>query len=79
VLAGCARPLPEAGGAAAQFYVDRCGSCHQAYQPRSLTAEMWRIQLDAMQAKIVAAGQAPLSSEDRNALLDYLRRNAGKD
>jgi hypothetical protein len=78
-LAGCARPLPEAGSRAAQLYLERCGSCHRLYDPRSLTAEMWRIQLEAMRVKIAQAGQPPLSSEEREVLLDYLGRNAGKD
>ena len=77
ILVGCARALPEDGGPAALLYASRCGSCHQAYAPRSLTAAMWEIQLTAMQAKIAAAGQAPLTLAENRAILAYLRRNAG--
>ena len=77
ILVGCARALPEDGSPAALLYVARCGSCHQAYPPRTLTAAMWEIQLTAMQAKIAAAGQAPLTLAENRAILAYLRRNAG--
>lgn len=77
-FAGCARtPLPEAGTPDAQLYVNRCGSCHQAIQPGSLTAEMWRMQVEAMRGKIADAGLTPLSPEEENAILAYLRRHAG--
>jgi hypothetical protein len=76
-IIGCAHPLPEANSQAARLYSNLCGSCHQAYDQRSLTADMWRIQMRAMEAKIAAAGEPPLSAEDEHALLDYLRRNAG--
>ena len=78
LLAGCARPpLPEAGTAAAQLYTARCGTCHAPYNPHVLTAAMWQVQVEAMRAKIVAAGQPPLSFTDQDAILAYLRRNSG--
>lgn len=77
IVAGCARRLPEEGGPAARLYQARCGSCHQAYDPRSLTAAMWAMQVGAMGPRIAAAGQAPLTPEEQQAILDYLRRNAG--
>jgi hypothetical protein len=77
-LLGCTRSLPKAGSAAAQLYVKRCGGCHQAYDPRSLTASMWGLQLLAMRGKIAEAGQTPLTPEEEHAILDYLKRNAGQ-
>ncbi|HVN88829.1 MAG TPA: hypothetical protein VMT61_03360 [Candidatus Binataceae bacterium] len=75
--AGCTkRALPEAGTPAAQLYAERCGACHQAWDPRSMTAEMWRIQVDAMMPKLAAAGTA-LSEEDKATIVAYLKRNAG--
>jgi hypothetical protein len=71
------RPLPEAGSRAAELYAMRCGSCHQAYDPRSLTAAMWEIQIAAMRAKIAEAGQPQLSADEEHRILQYLRRNAG--
>ena len=77
-LAGCSRPpLPEAGTPAAQLYTTRCGTCHPPYNPHVLTAAMWQVQVEAMRAKIVAAGQPPLTYADQAAILAYLRRNAG--
>jgi hypothetical protein len=76
-FAGCQHPLPEQGSPAAQLYASRCGSCHRAYDPHSLTAAMWEMQVSAMQLKIVAAGQPAMRVEEQQTILDYLRRNAG--
>lgn len=75
--AGCSHPLPEAGSAAERLYLERCGSCHRPYQPRSLTAAMWQAQLVAMRQKIAAAGQPPLTPAQDHEILEYLQRNAG--
>jgi hypothetical protein len=77
LLAGCAHRLPEQGSPVMQLYLSRCGSCHQAYDPRSLTSSMWEVQMAAMGPKIAAAGQPPLTADEQRAILDYLRRNAG--
>ena len=75
--AGCAkRSLPEADSPVAQLYGERCGARHEAYDPESMTAEMWRIQVDAMIPKLAAAGQS-LSDADKAAIVAYLKRNAG--
>jgi mono/diheme cytochrome c family protein len=76
-LAACEKPLPELGSASEQLYAAKCGSCHGAYNPHSLTAPMWQVQMDAMQVKIAAAGQRPLTSEEQSEILTYLQRNAG--
>ncbi|HKV55331.1 MAG TPA: hypothetical protein VJN94_11905 [Candidatus Binataceae bacterium] len=79
VLVACraAKPLPEQGSYAEQLYTERCGGCHRAYNPSSMTASMWQTQVEAMQIKIAQAGQPPLSSEERVAIVNYLERNAG--
>jgi len=75
--AGCRESsLPEAGDDAARLYVERCGACHVAYNPRSMTAAMWTVQVDAMEPRMAQAGR-PLSERERRAILDYLTRNAG--
>ncbi len=43
-----------------------------------MTAAMWEAQVEAMRAKMVQAGQPPLSPQQHLTILDYLRRNAGK-
>ena len=76
-LSGCAKPMPELGGASEQLYAAKCGSCHRAYNPHSRTAPMWQVQMETMQVKIAAAGQRPLTIEEQSEILTYLQRNAG--
>ena len=77
-LAAChPRPLPEAGSEAAHTYVARCGRCHRAYDPRSMTGAMWQTQVELMDTKIRQAGMEPLTGDQRETILDYLTRNAG--
>ena len=75
--AACEKPLPELGTPAEQLYAAKCGSCHRASNPHSLAAPMWLVQMEAMQVKIAAAGQRPLTPEEQNEILSYLQRNAG--
>jgi hypothetical protein len=79
-LAGCQKPqpLPEQGTYEQQLYVERCGACHRPYNPASMTAAMWELQVEVMRSKILRAGQPPLSMEQHLTILDYLKRNAGK-
>ena len=77
-LAAChPRPLPEADSDAARTYVERCGQCHRAYDPRAMTGAMWQTQVELMDTKIRQAGMEPLTADQRNIILDYLTRNAG--
>lgn len=79
LLGGCQTgKLPEEDSYAAQLYLKRCGECHEAYNPHSMTAAMWTAQVDAMRMRMQQAGIAPLTPAERNAILDYLTRNAGK-
>ena len=76
VLASCSRPLPEAESPGAKLYVSHCGSCHAAQNPGSLTATMWKVQVDRMDSKLRAAGKVPPAGAEREAILEYLARNA---
>ena len=80
VISGC-KPasLPEATSPAAQLYVNRCGNCHVPYPPHEMTAEMWDTQVTMMETKMQAAGMPPLTSDERESILDYLKRNAGTE
>ncbi len=40
---------------------------------------MWETQVPMMEVKIQNAGMPPLTSEERDAILDYLKRNAGTE
>jgi hypothetical protein len=80
LFAGCLkpRPLPEQGTYAQQLYVQRCGVCHRAYSPASMTPPMWEAQVEAMSIKMAQAGQPPLSPQQGLTILDYLKRNASR-
>lgn len=72
-------PLPESGTPAEQVYASRCGACHGAYNPRGMTAAMWKAQVAVMERKIAQAGQPPLTAIQREQILSYLERNAGME
>jgi hypothetical protein len=78
---GCARPsvLPDSTSVAAKLYVSRCSTCHRPYDPRSMTAVMWQIQMPVMETRIARAGLPPLTADERASILDYLTRNAGHE
>lgn len=73
---GCRRELPEPLSPSARVYVDKCGQCHAAYDPRSLTPAMWATQVSLMEGKMMQAGLQPLTAQERNMILDYLEHNA---
>jgi cytochrome c5 len=78
LASGCkATPLPESGTSAERVYASRCGACHRAYNPHSMTSAMWQAQLAVMEQKIAQAGQPPLNAGQREQILSYLERNAG--
>ena len=80
VLSGC-KPavLPDAASPGAQLYIERCGNCHAPYNPHEMTASMWDTQVTMMETKMQAAGQLPLTSDERESILEYLKRNAGTE
>jgi hypothetical protein len=77
-LAGCQQPLPEQDSYAGQLYVRQCGQCHQPYNPRAMTAAMWEIQIPKMDEKIRQAGLPALQAAQKQTILEYLERNAGR-
>jgi hypothetical protein len=79
-ISGCKRPsLPDASSPAAQLYVNRCGNCHVPYPPHEMTGAMWDTQVTMMETKMQAAGMRPLTSDERESILEYLQRNAGTE
>jgi hypothetical protein len=78
-LAGCNRPLPEQDSAAAHLYIRRCGRCHRAYSPESLTAAMWQVQVQMMETKMRQYGVPPLTGQERETIMSYLTRNAAHE
>lgn len=76
-VAACGTKLPEPDSPAAKLYASRCNSCHRVFAPGTLTAEMWKIQVERMQGEIVRHGLPALTADERNTILDYLRRHSG--
>ena len=80
LISGCKRAsLPDATSPAAQLYVNRCGNCHVPYPPHEMTASMWDTQVTMMEVKIQAAGMPALTPDERESILEYLKRNAGTE
>ena len=71
--------LPDPTSPGAQLYVSKCGNCHVPYNPHEMTASMWDTQVMMMEVKIQAAGMPPLTSDQRESILEYLKRNAGTE
>ncbi|MFN8625516.1 MAG: hypothetical protein U0587_05975 [Candidatus Binatia bacterium] len=76
MLAGCNAKLPEADSAGAKLYAARCGTCHRLYAPGSLTFEMWKIQVERKQGMMVRQGLPPLTPDERDVMLAYLKRHS---
>jgi hypothetical protein len=51
--------------------------CHHPYQPRTLTAAMWKVQVERMDGKYRAIGQPVPTPAEHEQILSYLTRNAG--
>lgn len=73
---GCNAKLPEPESPAAKLYAGRCDGCHRVYAPGSLTFEMWKYQVERMQGEIVRHGLPPFTTEERDLVMDYLKRHA---
>ncbi len=76
LLASCNAPLPEPESAGAKVYASRCNTCHRLYAPSALTYEMWKMKVALMQGEMVRRGLPPLTRDERELLLDYLRRHS---
>jgi hypothetical protein len=74
LLSACDARLPEPDSAGAQLYAARCDGCHRLFAPRSLTFEMWKVQVERMQGDMVRQGLPPLTPQERDLVLDYLKR-----
>jgi hypothetical protein len=73
---GCTR-LPDPDSPGAQAYARRCGECHRAYPPGSMTWPMWQFQLGRMQGLFARAGKPWLAADEERLVTDYLRSHAG--
>jgi hypothetical protein len=71
--------IPDEGSYAAQVYLNKCGQCHQPYDPSLMTKAMWAAKVDLMQERMKQTGLAPLTPAERKTILEYLSSNAGKE
>jgi hypothetical protein len=46
------------------------------YAPSLMKFEMWKVKVEMMQGEMVRRGIPPLTPEERQVLLDYLRRHS---
>ena len=76
LASGCA-PLPEADTPPAQLYARRCGECHRAYQPSTMTWPMWEYQLGRMKMLFMQLRKPWLGPDEERTVVDYLQRHAG--
>jgi hypothetical protein len=77
VAAGCDASLPDPESPGAAVYRARCGGCHRLYAPASMTAAMWRYQVQRMRGPFAQHGLPWLTPAEEQALLDYLVAHAG--
>jgi len=75
-LAGCDAELPDPDSPGARLYAERCGGCHRLYAPGSMTAEMWRVQVERMHGDMARQTGATLSPTETALLMDYLRQHS---
>ncbi len=78
-VAGCAggpTPIPEQNSAPAALYTKRCSVCHSLPHPRRLSAAVWTQTVERMQKEMEQKKMAPLAPEEKEVILDYLRKNA---
>jgi hypothetical protein len=73
--AGC-RPLPDPESPGAQAFARRCGECHRAYQPGSMTWPMWEYQLGRMHMLHDQLRRPWLTPDEEALVTDYLKRHA---
>ncbi len=78
LLTACAvsTPLPEQESIAFDAYRKHCGACHALPHPGRHTFEAWRQVVTLMERRMEEKGLAPLSTEERDLILAYLKRHA---
>ena len=83
VLAACEAPtpppqfpLPDAASPGARIVQAKCSQCHGPPQPSSHTAVEWPGVIDRMQMHRAQKAYTPLTAEEREVLLQYMRTYA---
>jgi hypothetical protein len=79
VVTGCAgrpTPIPEPDSPDAKLYVARCAPCHSVPHPKRHTYEQWEHIIWVMEKEIVHKRMAPLSMDEKAAILGYLKSHS---
>jgi hypothetical protein len=77
VLAAGCTTLPDADSPGARAFVARCGECHRAYPPTSMTWPMWDYQLGRMKTLFGQLHKPWLDPDEERLVVEYLQRHAG--
>lgn len=77
LVAACQAELPEPQSPGARLYRAQCDTgCHRLFQPGSMTAAMWEIQVERKQREFRRTGRRPLTDAQVAVLLAYLSRHS---
>lgn len=76
LVAGCGKGLPEPESEGAQVFARRCGECHRAFSPTSMTWPMWEYQLGRMRLLFTQLGRPWLSPQEERLVIEYIQRHA---
>jgi len=76
LLAACETPIPDPQSAGAQVYQVRCSGCHRVYDPGTMTAAMWEIQLQRMQEEMLRRAVNPLTEQEHHLVMSYLKAHS---
>jgi len=74
--AGKATVIPNATSQDAKVFYSRCGTCHSVPHPKRHTFEQWKHILAVMEKQMEDRGVNPLTRDEREAILRYLKDNA---
>jgi hypothetical protein len=79
VVSGCAgrpTPIPDPESENAKLYVAKCVLCHSVPHPRRHTYEQWEHIIMVMEKQIEHKKMAPLTKDEKAAILEYLRKHS---
>ncbi len=69
---------PETSSRGYAVLVEACATCHAPPHPEVHTAREWSWVVHRMEAHRIQRGLGAIADTDRNALLSYLTRHAGR-
>lgn len=75
-MLSCATPIPNKGSEGANVFANKCGLCHAVPHPKRHTYKNWQPMLALMDEAMQKKGMDPLTDVERQAIDEYLRKNA---